>query len=265
MAIDKNSNGFTFGFAIAMVVVVGTILSVLAIALKPAQDENVKREKMQNILKAMNIEVERDAAPAEFTKSITKRIMIDFDGNQVGEASGEVDKANKEDAFNIDVKKDYKTYVKKLAGQFKGDAAGFAKAMQAEENLRFPVFVGADTDGKPVYVVPMVGTGLWGPVWGYMSFKEDGRTVYGATFDHKTETPGLGAEIKESWFSDPMKGKVITDESGQFISIKVIKGGAPADSPNGVDAITGGTITSDGVGEMLDRTLEMYANYFKKN
>ena len=89
--------------------------------------------------------------------------------------------------------------------------------------------------------------------------------MYGATFDHKTETPGLGAEIKESWFSAPFIGKTIYDETGQLVSVNVIKGSAEPSNPHEVDGITGGTITSNGVDEMLERTFGIYDPYFKNN
>lgn len=262
MAIDQNSNGFTFGFAVVMVAVVGTILSITAMSLKPLQDENVKREKMQNILKAINVEVERDEAPGVFNEYVKTRIAISYDGDEISTTEGEIDKMNKEDAFNIDVKKDYKSWVKPLLGQFKGDKPGFEGAMRDVSDLSFPLYV-CEKDGNTYYVAPMVGTGLWGPIWGFVSFEDDMNTVYGATFDHKTETPGLGAEIKYKWFGDMFIGDQIL-ENGEYVSIKVVKGGAAPDDLHGVDAITGGTITSNGVTEMLVRSLETYSKYFDK-
>ena len=90
-------------------------------------------------------------------------------------------------------------------------------------------------------------------------------TIFGATFDHKTETPGLGAEINQSWFEEPFVGDKILDDAGAFVSVKVVKGGADAGDMHGVDAITGGTITSNGVSSMLENTLKVYVPYFKKN
>jgi Na+-transporting NADH:ubiquinone oxidoreductase subunit C len=91
-------------------------------------------------------------------------------------------------------------------------------------------------------------------------------TVYGSTFDHKTETPGLGAEINQDWFQDRFIGKTIFDDGGQYVSVMVGKGGTVDPSnPHLVDGISGGTITSKGVGEMMDRTLNVYVPYFKGN
>ena len=104
---------------------------------------------------------------------------------------------------------------------------------------------------------------MWGPIWGFVAFEKDCNTVFGASFDHKTETPGLGAEIRESFFEDEFIGKKILDDNSSFVSISVVKGGAKEGSYHEVDGITGGTITSDGVTNMLKADLDIYNNYFK--
>ena len=111
----------------------------------------------------------------------------------------------------------------------------------------------------------MRGVGLWGPIWGNIAFESDFNTIAGATFDHKGETPGLGAEINTSWFEDEFKGKTIFDEQGKFVSVNVVKGGAGENAPHAVDAISGGTITSNGVKDMLLTGLDNYVPYIKKN
>lgn len=244
MAIDKNSNGFTFVFAIVMVVIVGAALSIAAMALKEPQNENVKREKMRDILSAMQVKAEMSEAPELFSKYVKTRIILTADGNVKSEKTGEIDSKDVNDPFNLDIQKQYK---EKLA---------------ENENL-FPLYV-CENGGKTYYVIPMVGTGLWGPIWGYLSLESDYKTVFGASFDHKSETPGLGAEIKTEFFTKQFPGEQILDDAGNFTGITVVKGGAPADDKHGVDAITGGTITSKGVEEMLQRTLKVYADYFKK-
>ncbi|MCB0813815.1 MAG: FMN-binding protein, partial [Flavobacteriales bacterium] len=168
MAFDKNSNGFTFGFATVLVVVVGTLLAVTYMGLKPAYDENVRREKMQNILGAMGVEVDRDAAPARYQELVKSAFLVDANGKPVDG-----------DGFALDVLKQYKAW---KAGEIE---AG---------DMVYPVYE-ADKEGTKLYVLPVVGTGLWGPIWGYLSVEDDGRTVHGSLFDHKGETPGLGAEI----------------------------------------------------------------------
>ena len=110
----------------------------------------------------------------------------------------------------------------------------------------------------------MAGSGLWGPIWGYVALDNDMTTVYGSTFDHKGETPGLGAEIKEEAFQEKFIGKTIFDEQMKYEPIEVVKGGVDMSGEmHKVDGISGGTITSKGVGEMLERTLKIYVPYFK--
>ncbi|MCB0795021.1 MAG: NADH:ubiquinone reductase (Na(+)-transporting) subunit C [Flavobacteriales bacterium] len=244
MAFDKNSNGFTFGFSIALVVVVGTILAVTYMALKPAYDENVRREKMQNILASLNVEVDRDAAPERFQQIVGRAGLIDAQGRPI---PGDDKDPASSDAFQLDILKQYKAWK--------------ANELKAEEML-YPVYE-ANKEGKKLFVLPMVGTGLWGPIWGYVSVESDGRTIHGSTFDHKGETPGLGAEIATPIFEQQFPGKTMTDPNGTFTGIKVYKGGSNTTDEHGVDGISGGTITSDGVDEMLRRTLAVYDVYLK--
>lgn len=252
MAINKESQVFTFGFAVVMVVVVATVLSLAAMGLKAPQQENEKQEKMQNILGSVQVEVSREEASAIFGDYVKKRYVLNSSGEVVSEMEGPVrtistdgkEEAEK-DAFNIDIRKQYRD-----------------KSM-ASEKRRFPLFE-CEKDGKSYYVIPLIGTGLWGPIWGYIALESDMNTVFGATFDHKTETPGLGAEINQGWFQSPFVGDKIFDDQGEFVSIDVVKGGADPSDEHGVDAITGGTITSNGVADMLENTLSIYVPYFKK-
>ena len=120
-----------------------------------------------------------------------------------------------------------------------------------------------------MYIIPLLGKGLWGPVYGNLALAGDFNTVTGATFGHDKETPGLGAEIELDFFENQFIGKKILDENGNFVSIQVVKGGAqmlPADQQiHGVDAISGGTITSNGVSDMLKSNLENYIGYINKH
>lgn len=233
MSFDVNSNKYTFIFSAVMVVVVAALLAFAAESLKPMQQKNIRSEKMQNILSSVGIEVEAAKAEEAFNKFITEQVVLDHSGN---EKAGAV-------AFDVDILKEYKS-----GGQ-----------------QNFPIFIYTAESGEKKYIVPMVGKGLWGPIWGYVALDGDLNTVAGVSFDHKSETPGLGAEIKEKWFQAPFKGKKIFDASGNYVSVKVIKGGAGENNEHGVDAISGGTITSVGVSEMVERTLKAYENYFKSN
>lgn len=235
--MDVNKNSYIFGFSAVLVIVVAAILSFAAESLKPMQAENVRIEKMQNILASVGIESTPKEANAKFDKYIVDQKLLDYQGNVVENSSLS--------PFDIDAVKQYKD--KKLT----------------ESEKFYPLFTFQDEKGKK-YIVPMAGKGLWGPIWGYVAFSDDMNTIVGTTFDHKTETPGLGAEIKEKFFQDKFIGKTIF-EGDKFVSVTIVKGGQPWDSPHKVDGISGGTITSVGVGEMMERTLNIYVPYFKKN
>ncbi len=244
MAIDKESNAFTFLFAGGLVVVVGLVLSVAAMSLKPFQVANVKKEKMQDVLAACNIDVSRADAEERFGEVVTERLVLDSTGEVIARKEGEIQRKNDStEAFNIDPRSQLKNVG---AGNFN----------------RFALFV-CEKDGENYYVIPMAGKGLWGPIWGYICLESDMNTVYGAVFDHDGETPGLGAEIASDPFQDQFTGLKIFDENGEFVSIDVRKSGVPEDAKHAVDGITGGTVTSHGVRDMMDRTLSRYVNYFK--
>ena len=245
MKINKEGNNYTFGFAIAMVVVVGTLLSVAAISLKPLQKKNQKQEKMQAILKTIGVDCSREEAEINFGKYVQNRLLLTYNAETKSDNSGDIDPFNKDDAFNIDITKEYKN------------------SSLTIKDRGYPLYV-CEKDGENYYVIPMVGKGLWGPIWGFVAISEDKNTVFGASFDHKTETPGLGAEIRYEPFQEPFKGKKIFNIDNEFASIKVVKGGAKPSDNHGVDAISGGTITSNGVTEMLERTLKVYVPYLKK-
>lgn len=226
--MDVNKNSYTFVFAAAMVVVVAAVLAFAATSLKPMQDRNVELEKKQNILKSIEVEVSREEAELVYGDYIKEEIVI-----RSGQAeSGIV-------AFDVDL----------------------AKEIKKETSERdAPLYI-AEKEGKKFYIIPLRGKGLWGPIWGYLSLEEDVNTVFGATFDHKTETPGLGAEIKEKFFTEQFKGKKILGDAGDFKSIIVKKGNASGSYE--VDGISGGTITSVGVEDMLKDCIIAYVPYLK--
>jgi Na+-transporting NADH:ubiquinone oxidoreductase subunit C len=258
MAIDKNSTGYTFLFSIIMVVVVGTSLAYTSLSLKERQDANAADKKMMDILGAIGIDANRTNASELFADYVVERVAIDMNGRELLATATAVDPKDKADPFGIDVKKDYRASVKSAVKAADGDEAALMAAL-SEDDLRFPLFR-CDKDGESLYVIPVVGSGLWGPIWGYVALEEDKTTIYGANFDHKTETPGLGAEIKETFFTEKFKGKKLNADAAALFT--VTKGGAPTDEYS-VDGITGGTITSKGVDEMINRTLKVYYRYFE--
>ena len=227
--MDRNSNGYTFMFATIMVVVVGMLLAVAATSLKSMQDENVKKEKMQNILASVGVDVDREAATAKFGEVVKQQLSLSEDGSEKSDVN----------AFNVDLKEE------------------LAKPVDKQT---YPLYV-AEQDGKSFYIIPLRGAGLWDAIWGYVALDSHMNTVKGTVFDHKGETPGLGAEITQKWFQDRFVGKKIRNESGKIVGVEVVKANA---TPNDVDAISGATITSNGVSEMIAERLAHYQSYFDK-
>ncbi|QZT39048.1 NADH:ubiquinone reductase (Na(+)-transporting) subunit C [Halosquirtibacter xylanolyticus] len=232
--MDKNSNSYTFIYASVMVVVVAAILALAAVNLKPFQQKNVAIEKKQNILKSVNVIVDASNAEVKYKEVIKEAFVVNNKGEKV-----------EGDAFTVNLKVQYseKDTSKKL----------------------LPVFV-AQTDAGKKYIIPLYGAGLWGPIWGYIALNDDMNTIYGATFDHQGETPGLGAEIAAPAFQKPFKGKTIFDKSGKLVSIIVAKASEKSivDPAHSVDAISGGTITSKGLQAMVGDDLKLYENFIKK-
>jgi Na+-transporting NADH:ubiquinone oxidoreductase subunit C len=214
-----------------MVVIVAAGLSFVATKLKPFQDFNEEVQKKQDILKAIQIQSNADNAVELYDKYIIDSRVVNVTGTEVDGV----------DAFDVDLKKEH---------------------AKARDEWNLPVFVGQLDDGSLKYIIPLTGKGLWGPIWGYIALKEDMNSIYGASFDHKSETPGLGAEINTAAFQEQFLGKQILNQQNEFVSIKVVKGGAPDDDIHAVDAISGGTITSDALESMVYTCLEPYMNYF---
>jgi Na+-transporting NADH:ubiquinone oxidoreductase subunit C len=146
----------------------------------------------------------------------------------------------------------------------KAESIDMAKERKKPElERRLPVYV-YEQDGNKLYILSVRGNGLWDEIWGSVALKSDLNTIAGATFDHKGETPGLGAEIKDNpSFAAQFEGKELYEDDGDYVSIKVRKGGA-RDPEHEVDGISGATVTADGVSEMLYRGLKYYQPYLDK-
>lgn len=227
------SNRYIFIFSSVMVIAVAVLLSLAATLLQPAQQKNLEIEKKKNMLESINITATSENTEELYDKYITESFVI----NSKGELISGVD------AFTVVLRNEQK---KSLEEQY------------------LPVFRAAPDNGEKVIILPVEGKGLWGPIYGYVSLKADMNTVYGVNFDHKGETPGLGAEINTSEFEHQFIGKKLF-ENEKFISIDVVKGGTSKDNVHGVDAISGGTVTSKGLQKMLFDCLDKYNGYLLKN
>lgn len=244
------SNRYIFIYTTVLVVAVAIVLSLAATLLQPMQTRNAEVAKMQEILNASGKVVSTEDAISVYNQDITSEMMVGLDGQvkacyvcKDGKWGLESGDASLSRAFNCN-------FTEEVTKAGKG------------ENASLPVFV--CEQGK-IYILPLYGKGLWGPLWGYIAVKNDFNTIAGVTFGHKGETPGLGAEITTPNFQSMFRGKKLFDENGQFVSVTVQKGGAEkyaGDPVHAVDAISGGTITSNGVTAMLANCLKLYVPFF---
>lgn len=225
--MNTNSNSYTIIYASVMVVIVAFLLAFVSASLKPTQEKNEELDKMKQILAALNVDTKGQDAEALYKKYVKSDEILNANGDIVSENGG----------FAIDMAVEMSMSV-------------------AERQL--PLYV-CDVNGQTKYVIPLSGAGLWGPIWGYVGLNEDKDTVYGVYFSHASETPGLGAEISTSAFQKEFDGKKVMKD-GQ-IALAVEKNGKVTDPAYQVDGISGGTITSKGVDDMIKNCLGQYNKF----
>ena len=231
--MNTNSNTYTVIYSVILVVVVAAVLAFAAMYLKPTQDANVKKDTIGQILTAATFANVEDAQILDTYKAeIASAILVDAEGNKVGD-------------LDIESCEVYGT-------------ADLKKQITAEPKA-LPVYIFKNG----ITVVPCYGAGLWGPIWGYVGLEGDLKTIKAVRFGHKGETPGLGAKISdEPSFAEAFVAKTIGD--GEIL-FEVAKPANRQTENNGVDAISGATITSQALGKTLDQWFGFYKNYFAKN
>lgn len=230
--LNTNSNTYTIIYSSIIVVVVAFLMAFVFQALKPAQDANVALDKKKQILAALNIrDLTDEQAAAEYAKDITADKIIDATGKTVSKGS----EGGEECGFKLN-SADYK--------------AG-----------KLALFV-CKVNGETKYVMPVYGMGLWGPIWGYIAVNADKTTVFGAYFNHESETAGLGAEIKDNaaW-QEQFKGKKIFKNGSDNVALSVLKKSDVKDPTTQCDGVTGATLTSNGVSAMLKDCLSKYKTF----
>ena len=228
--MNTNSNTYTVIYSIILVVIVAAVLAFAAMFLKPTQDANVKKDTIGQILTAAT--VEGDDILATYQQEIESAILVDFNGNKVRD----LDIASCEVFDNSALKRQI-----------------------SAENKELPVYIFKNG----ITVVPCYGAGLWGPIWGYVGLEGDLKTIKAVRFDHKGETPGLGAKIAdEPSFAEAFVGQQVG--SGDIL-FEIVKPANRQTELNGVDAISGATITSQALGNTLNQWFGFYQNYFAAN
>lgn len=224
--MKTNSNSYTIIYAAIMVIIVAFMLAFVSSSLRDRQNKNVELDTKKQILSALNVRNVEDVE-SEYNKYVKQDMLMQSDGTL----------SENTDVFSTAYEKEVK------------------------ENNRFHVFV-AEKDGDTKYIFPVYGTGLWGAIWGYIALNSDKNTVYGVYFSHASETPGLGAEIATEDFQDLFAGKKTLDNGK--IALGVVKNGKVNNPEYQVDGISGGTITSEGVNQMLKNCLNNYKNFLIK-
>ena len=228
--MNTNSNTYTVIYSIILVVVVAAVLAFAAMFLKPTQEANVKKDTISQILTAATVNGEDILGT--YQQEIEAAILVDIDGNKVGD-------------LNIE---DCEVY-----------GTSELKRQIAAEQKSLPVCIFKNG----ITVVPCYGAGLWGPIWGYIGFEGDLKTIKAVCFGHKGETPGLGAKIAdEPAFAAAFVGQEVGSGNVLF---EVAKPANRQTEKNGVDAISGATITCQALGKTLNQWFGFYQNYLTKN
>ncbi len=228
--MNKQSNIYTTIYIIVLVLIVGSALALTSLSLRDRQQANIDADKMRQILASVHVSPDKQNIISDYEKYITRSFIVNSQGQEIPG-----------DAFAVNVSEQ-------------------SKLPEAERQL--PVFECTLKDGDVKYILPMYGAGLWGPIWGYVAFDANGSTIYGAYFAHQGETPGLGAEIEKPAFSNQFTGKSVTPTGGEFMPVEVVKKGQrPTGGEDYVDGISGGTITSKGVGAMFANCITPYKTF----
>jgi len=246
-----HSTKYIYGFVLAMTTGVALLLTGLYMGWKDQSKLNESIFNKRAILKSINDYLgdgkdADDIADAEVLSIFDGRveqIALDMTGREL--ESADIVKAGYKGGKPEDI--------------------DLAKEKKKDKDARiFPLYIYKDA-GKTFYITSIRGSGLWDDIWGNIALKSDISTIAGASFDHKGETPGLGAEIKDNpVFARQFKGKKIYTEEGEYISVKVMKGTAPKGDAHAVDGISGATVTANGVSVMLLDGIKYYEPYFDK-
>ena len=241
--MNINSNVYTVIYTTIIVVVVAAVLAFASSSLKSKQTANIKAETLSQMMTAAGLgdkesfsKMGNDAVLSTYSDNIEEAFAINVNGEKVRDL-----KTAKNEIELID--------------NFKPEN----KAILNGGEAHLPVY----KFKSGVTVIPVYGAGLWGPIWGYIALQQDLKTIVGAYFDHESETPGLGAKIKdEASFKEQFAGKVFDLEDSSVL-FEIVKGGAPEGSENKVDAISGATMTCNGLNKAINTWVGAYANYLK--
>lgn len=252
--MQQQSNGYIIGFILVLCVLIGGLLAGASLALGPAQQKSLELDTKSQILSAVRTLLEVPENADDILETYDRRIsstVVNYNGEEVRQLPDGTPAV----AENVNV-----------AVQFD---------LPVKERL-YPVFRlvdEKDTTRVQAYILPVYGNGLWDKIWGYVALDQAMETIVGVSFDHKSETPGLGQRIATAEIQDRYVGKKIFDEEGRLVSVTMMKGehgggessiAYYADDPHRVDGMSGSTLTGNGVNAMLKSYFTGYRNFIKK-
>lgn len=235
--LDTSGNAYTIIYASIVVIVVAFLLAFVSKLLEPQSTANVRIDKKSQILAALNLRnLDKEEVENTYATVVLADEIIDKNGNVVNDGKEK-------------------------------DAAGFAVADKNISDDNLPLYV-CSVNGETKYVIPLTGKGLWDAIWGYVALNADKNTVYGVYFSHQGETAGLGALIKEYDFQKQFEGKTLMNADNTGIALSVVKKGKNVpdlSEDSRCDAVTGATLTSNGVNDMIHDCLSRYMTFLTTN
>ncbi|MCB0734369.1 MAG: NADH:ubiquinone reductase (Na(+)-transporting) subunit C [Flavobacteriales bacterium] len=247
MSLNKNTNGYIFGFALLVILVCGVLLAAVSGALSEKQQMERELERKKFILQSSLGDEISGMTKQDIAALYEKRVeemVLDSNGKAIDGVS----------VNQVVLGKEYKKLEKN-------------GTIKKGENIQLPIYLVKAENSEDVqyYVMPMFGFGLWDNIWGYAALKSDLNTLQGVVLDHKGETPGLGARITEQKVQSRYQGKTVADESGAIVSVKMEKGEGNdySNKPHSVDGMSGATLTAVGVNNMMENYLRLYGPYIE--
>lgn len=243
----QQSNSYIIIFSLILTIILGGLLSGVSQVLGPAQKKAQDLDTKKQILGAIPSEKSKipDMTPEQILErysQVINSVVADYQGNLVDTN----EKGEPMIAENVNIEKNYK---------------------KSPEDRMYPVFK-YSADGQEAYILPTYGAGLWDAIWGFVAINPDLNSIKGLSFDHKGETPGLGARITSDEIQSRYRGKDLYDGSGELVSVFMVKGENTPESklgPNRVDGMAGATLTANGLNDMLLNYIGYYQNYFDKH
>lgn len=226
--MNTNNNVYTIIYTTVVCVLVAAVLAFASQTLKPRQEANEKAEIISQVLTAARF------GEKDHWQKIGNDATLRF-------------------------------YAENVEGEAKVITVPELKALNYKIKDGEPVEIPSYNFKNGIKVIPVYGAGLWGPVWGYIAFQNDGMTIAGAYFDHESETPGLGGKIKDdpSFRAQFIGEKVNASQPANPFDI--VKGGSEKGNfeDSKIDAISGATMTSKGLDAAIDVWLGAYVKSLK--